>query len=131
MDEQNFIETIFGREAYMPHGYYFMWQPDLIGLHVVSDLITVLSCYFITAVILLLVRKGGREMSYRWIFLIWAALIFLSGSTQLIDLVTVWYPMYYLQGIVKMMTAAVALCTALLIVPLAPVLREKIRKKDL
>lgn len=121
------IDTIFGYDKYMPHGYCLLWQPELVWLHVVSDLTIALAYYSIPLTLMYLVRKSGQKLPFLWVFVMFAIFIFLCGTTHLIEIVTLWYPIYYLQGIVKALTGAASLATALLMFPLLPAVLEPLR----
>ena len=41
-----FFNHLFGSE-FMPHGHCYLWRPELLWLHAISDCIITLSYYFI------------------------------------------------------------------------------------
>lgn len=129
-DNAGFLATIFDYERYMPHGYCLLWQPELVWLHVVSDLTITLAYYSIPLTILYLVRKRGEKIPFRWVFIMFAVFIFLCGTTHLVEIITLWYPMYYFQGLIKVLTAAASLATAILIFPLVPTLLEQFQRLE-
>jgi len=127
MNNPGFLDTILYFETYAPHGYCLLWRPELIGLHVVSDLAIALAYYSIPPTMLYLVRKHRAVLPFRWVFVMFAVFIFLCGTTHVVDIITLWYPIYGLQGVVKALTAAASLATALLMFPLIPTLFEYLR----
>jgi hypothetical protein len=131
MNDPGFLDTILDFETYAPHGYCLLWRPELIGLHVVSNLAIALAYYSIPPTILYLVRKHRAELPFRWVFVMFAVFIFLCGTTHVIDIITLWYPIYFLQGIVMALTAAASLATALLMFPLIPTVFEYLRSASL
>lgn len=38
---------LFDSKQFVPHGHCYLWQPDLVGLHIVSDLLIALAYYSI------------------------------------------------------------------------------------
>jgi hypothetical protein len=54
-----------------------------------------------------------------------ALFIFLCGTTHLMNILVLWYPLYYVEGFVKIATAAASLATALMVYPLVPALLER------
>lgn len=122
----DFINKIFDYSRFMPHGYCLLWRPDLIWLHVVSDLAIALAYYSIPLTFLYLLQKRHMKIPYRWVFIMFALFIFLCGTSHVMQVITLWYPVYYLQGLVKALTAAASLATALLIFPLVPTLLDKL-----
>lgn len=130
MTEPGFLDALFDFERFMPHGYCLVWEPSLVWMHVISDLTIMIAYYSIPLTILYLVRKQRENIPFRWVFTMFATFIFLCGTTHLLDIVTLWYPLYYLQGAIKVLTGAVSIATALLIFPLVPVLLEQFQKLE-
>ena len=54
-----------------PHGHCFLWRPDLILLHTVSDSITAFAYYSIPITLLYFSQKR-RDLPYKWIFVLLA-----------------------------------------------------------
>lgn len=113
-------ETVFDVERYMPHGYCLLWQPELVWMHILADITITLAYFAIPLTIAFLLYKRQQSVPFRWVFVMFAAFILLCGTTHLISLLTLWYPVYYFEGIVKVITAAVSLATAFLLFPLIP-----------
>ena len=104
---------------FIPHGHCYLWRPGLVGLHVLSDSLIALSYYSIPLTLIYFVRKR-RDLPFDWIFLLFGAFIVACGTTHLLEVWTLWHPIYWFSGFVKAITAAVSFCTALLLVPLIP-----------
>lgn len=103
----------------MAHGYCFLWRPDILWLHVVSDVVVVLSYYSIPFALFYFAKKR-TDLAYSWIMVLFGLFIFLCGTTHLMDVVIIWSPQYWLAGIVKALTALVSITAAVLIWPLLP-----------
>lgn len=110
--------------AFMPHGMCFLWRPDLLGMHVISDLFIVLAYFSIPVTIVVLLRQRRVAIPFRWVFLSFATFILLCGVSHLMSIVVIWYPMYYAQGVIKMLTAAASVTTAILVFPIVPTILE-------
>lgn len=104
----------------MPHAFCFVGRKDLILLHVMSDLGIALAYFMIPLTLLYFLRRYRRRMSFNWAIVLFAAFILLCGISHVLGIVTIWSPVYYLQGWVKALTAVVSLATALAIIPLVP-----------
>lgn len=107
-------------EGLLPHGFCYLRKPDLIWLHVLSDGVIALAYFMIPVVLLYFLRRIRTRLSFNWAIALFAAFIVLCGTGHVLDIVTVWQPVYYLQGWVRALTAAVSIATALAIVPLVP-----------
>lgn len=116
----NFLDTLFNIERYMPHGYCLLWQPELVWMHVISDVIITLAYFAIPAAIIVLLIKRKQTVPFRWVFVMFASFIILCGITHLVSVTVLWKPIYYLQGIIKALTAIVSIATAILLLPLIP-----------
>jgi C4-dicarboxylate-specific signal transduction histidine kinase len=113
-----FIEKLLSSD-FMPHGMCYLWQPDIIWLHVVSDSLIALSYFVIPLALVHFVRKR-RDLPFHWMFLMFGAFIVGCGATHVMEVWTVWNGTYYLAGVVKALTAVASMATAALLVPLIP-----------
>lgn len=116
---QAVLEYLFGAASFVPHGYCLLWRPDLVALHAISDLVTAAAYFAIPAGLFVLQRRRG-DLEYRWLFRLFATFIFACGTTHLLDLATLWQPLYGLQGLVKAATALVSAVTAAVFWPVIP-----------
>ncbi|MGJ3260815.1 MAG: sensor histidine kinase [Rhodospirillales bacterium] len=116
---QSVIEYLFGAASFMPHGYCLLWRPDLVALHAVSDALIFLAYASIPAALVVLVRKRP-DIEHRSTVVLFATFILACGFTHLMGMLTLWQPMYGLQGLVKALTAIVSVLVAVAIWPLLP-----------
>jgi hypothetical protein len=100
----------------MPHGMCFLWDPTLLGLHVVADSLIALSYFSIPLALVYFTKKGGT-LPFKYLFGLFSAFIFACGLTHLFNIWTVWNPDYYAEGFVKGITAGVSLVTAIVLWP--------------
>lgn len=119
-----FFELIFS-DQFMPHGYCFLWRPELVWLHALSDLVIALSYFAIPITIFIIVRKRKSAIPFVWVFWMFATFIFFCGLTHVFEIMSIWNPSYYIEGLIKVLTAAVSLATAIVMFPLIPVLIKK------
>jgi PAS domain-containing protein len=114
-----FLNSFFSINQFIPHGHCYLWRPELVWLHLLSDVLTGLAYYSIPVMLVYFVRKR-RDVPFDWIFLMFSTFIVACGTTHLIDVWTLWYPTYWLSGFIKAITAFVSVVTALQLVPLIP-----------
>ncbi|MBD2071385.1 response regulator [Leptolyngbya sp. FACHB-671] len=107
-------------ENFIPHGHCYLWKPDLVGLHIVSDALIAIAYYSIPLTLIYLVQKR-RDIPFNWIFLLFGAFIVSCGTTHLLEIWTLWHPVYWISGMTKLGTAAISLYTAIALVKLLPV----------
>lgn len=115
---QSLWHLIFG-DGFMPHGYCYLWNPQLVGLHVVSDSLIALSYLSIPVALLHFVRKRS-DIPFSWMFLYFATFIIACGATHLMDVWTIWVPSYWLAGGVKAIAACISVATAVLLIRVTP-----------
>ena len=105
----------------MPHGHCYLWLPSLLVLHVGANAVIAASYFSIPLALAYFVRKR-RDLVVKPVFMLFGAFILLCGLTHLSNIWTIWNPDYWLDGIVKGVTALVSLVTAVLLWPLMPYL---------
>lgn len=113
------LTSLFAPAGFEPHGQCLLWNADLVWLHVVSDTVIALSYYSIPLALLSFVRKK-RDVPFHWMFLMFGAFILACGTTHVMSIWTMWRPLYWLDGAVKVATACVSFLTAWLLWPLIP-----------
>lgn len=106
-------------KAFMPHGMCLLWRPDLLLVHVISDALIAASYYSIPVALVYFVLKR-RDLQFRWIFILFGIFIMACGTTHLMEIWTIWQPVYWPEGIIKAVTAAASIGTALVLWPLIP-----------
>nr|KPF73839.1 ATPase [alpha proteobacterium AAP81b] len=110
---------LLGNSDLAPHGYCLLWDPALVWTHVVSDALTGLSYYSIPIAMAVFLRRRP-ELQFRWIAWLFVVFILACGTTHFLAIWTLWVPDYWLEGIVKALTAVVSVATAVVLWPLIP-----------
>jgi len=116
---QELLQNLFTAAPFIPHGHCYLWKPELVWLHLVSDSLIALAYYSIPITLVYFVRKRV-DLPFDWIFLLFGTFIVACGSTHLMEVWTLWHPTYWLSGAIKAITASVSLFTAVLLVKLLP-----------
>lgn len=114
-----FLTNLFLTKQFIPHGHCYLWKPGLVGLHIASDLLIALAYYSIPIMLVYFVRKR-RDVPFDWIFLLFGIFIVACGTNHVMEVWTLWYPTYWLSGLLKAITAVVSLYTASSLLPLIP-----------
>ncbi len=105
--------------SFLPHGYCYLWNPALLGLHLASDSIIALAYYSIPLGLVWFLRRR-HDVPFNWMFWLFALFIAGCGTTHLMEIWTLWHPNYWVAGIVKGGTALASIGTAAMMVPLLP-----------
>lgn len=103
----------------VPPGLCTLLEPDVVWLHLISDLGIGLAYLSIPAAILVFALRR-RDLAYPWVLLLFAAFIISCGATHLMHAWTMFYPDYIREGLIKAFTAAVSIATAITLWPLLP-----------
>jgi signal transduction histidine kinase len=96
-----------------------MWNPWIVGLHVVSDGLIALSYFCIPMALVYFVRHR-TDLPFNWVFWMFALFIVSCGTTHAMEIWTVWHAWYLAAGVIKAATAAVSVGTAVMLIPLLP-----------
>jgi two-component system sensor histidine kinase/response regulator len=98
--------------AYIPHGHCYLWQPALVSLHVVSDLLIAIAYFSIPIMLVYFVRKR-QDTPFTSVFLLFGGFIASCGIGHLLDIWTLWFPNYWVAGTERALTAFISCLTAI------------------
>ncbi|MBD2595476.1 GHKL domain-containing protein [Nostoc spongiaeforme FACHB-130] len=118
MQVEHFFD-FFLSQNFIPHGHCYLWQPELVWLHILSDCIISFSYYSIPLMLVYFIRKR-EDVPFKNIFVLFSAFIISCGTTHLMEILTLWYPYYWLSGTIKALTAIISFYTVLTLIPLLP-----------
>jgi len=113
------LNRMFVSPGFMPHGHCYLWLSGLMWLHVLSDAVIAASYMSIPLTLGYLVRRR-RDLPFTKLFWAFATFIVTCGMTHLLEIWTLWTPLYWLSGGVKALTAVASLATAVMLVALLP-----------
>jgi PAS domain S-box-containing protein len=97
----------------------YLWQPGILSLNVVSDGLIALAYFSIPFTLLYFVRRR-QDLEYGWVFLCFAVFIIACACTHLMEISTIWYPAYWLAGLLKAVTALASVATSFVLFKLLP-----------
>jgi hypothetical protein len=98
------IRRLLSEDSFMPHGMCYLWQPGVLGLHVVSDTLITLAYFAISFTLAYFVHKR-KDLQFHWMFISFAVFIVACSGTHLMEVWVIWHPTYWLSGAVKALTA--------------------------
>lgn len=106
------LAWLFGAAGFPPPGARVAWPLELLALHGVSDGLFALSSFAIAGMICWFLRRRTLAPERRRLILLLAVFIAACGATHLVSVLTLWEPVYGLQGVIKAVTAALSLAVA-------------------
>jgi signal transduction histidine kinase/CheY-like chemotaxis protein len=125
------LTDAFTARGYMPHAHCYLWQPQLVALHGISDLLIGLSYLVISLTLAFLVYRARDHIPFQWMVLAFGLFIIACGMTHFMEVITLWTPMYWLAGDVKVVTAMASVGTAACLPPLVPRILALVQAEDL
>jgi signal transduction histidine kinase/CheY-like chemotaxis protein len=114
------VTEMFSSRSYMPHAHCYLWQPNLIAIHGISDLLIGTSYLVISLTLAYLVYRAREHIPFHWMFLAFGLFIIACGMTHFMEVWTLWRPIYWLAGDVKVLAAMASVGTAIALPPLVP-----------
>jgi signal transduction histidine kinase/ActR/RegA family two-component response regulator len=113
------IKAFFNTDDFMPHGHCFLWNPQILWLHVISDALIALSYFSIPFALLYFTRKRA-DLPFPFLFYLFGAFITFCGATHLTEIWVIWHPDYAFEGVLKALTAAASVVTTLMVWRIMP-----------
>ena len=107
------VHGLFRGGQFMPHATCYLRNPQIILLHVSSDLMIGLAYVSISTTLAYLVYKASKDIPFHWMFLAFGLFIITCGFTHFMEVWTVWQAVYWLAGYVKLICAAASVTTAI------------------
>ncbi len=102
----------------MPHGHCYLWTPSLVWTMVITDSLIGLAYVSISLSLYGLVKR--IKVPFSAVFLAFGVFIAACGATHFMEVWTLWTPSYWMAALVKVITAAASVITALWLVRLKP-----------
>ncbi|HEY0330052.1 MAG TPA: response regulator [Rhodopseudomonas sp.] len=113
------LHGLLDTSTFSPHGICLLWEPGLIWLHVLSDAAIALAYFSIPFALSYFVAKRP-DVEFGWVFWAFSIFIMACGFTHIFAIVTLWVPVYEMEGVVKAVTAVASVVTAAMLWPLLP-----------
>jgi two-component sensor histidine kinase len=112
-------DWLFNPSGLTPHGFCLLWVPGLIYLHAISDAVIGVA-YFSIPLALAAFAARRKDLQYTWVIQLFVAFILACGTTHFMSILTLWVPVYGIEGLIKGITAVLSIATAALLWPLLP-----------
>ena len=115
----DYLSKLLESDSLSPHGICLIWRPELIWSNAVADAAIGLAYCSISIALGAVVSKR-KDIAYSWIFWCFVTFILACGATHFISIVTLWWPIYGLEAVVKVVTGMASVATAIVLWPLVP-----------
>src|ERR1035441_9337680 len=113
---------MFDHVSLMPHAVCWAAAPRLIWTMAIANAITFASYVSICVVLLVLARRTRRVIARDWAYFLigFALFIVACGTTHLMEVVTTWIPVFWVDAGTNVITAALSGYVALQFIRRAP-----------
>lgn len=104
----------FVKSQFIPKGQVYQWQSDVLWTNVIGDAATAVA-YFCIPILLLIFLYKRPDIRHPQLFIAFALFLMVAGTGHTLSIVSVWDPVYGLEGVVKLATAVVSFGTVILL----------------
>ena len=112
--------SLFDVDRFMPHGHCYQWEPAILWTSVISDSLIAAAYVAIPFTLVFQIMRKRKDLPFNWMFVCFGMFIVACGFTHILEIITVWRPHYGALAIVKAITAAASVPTAIILFRLAP-----------
>jgi PAS domain S-box-containing protein len=113
------FQLLFNASPFIPHGHCYLWNPGLVWLHILADALIAIAYYSIPVILLYFIR-ARKDIPFNKLFILFSLFIVACGTTHLMEIWTLWHPVYWLSGLLKGLTALISIYTAIELVFVLP-----------
>jgi PAS domain S-box-containing protein len=113
------FEAVLIPGDFYPHGYSYQWDAGLVWLNVIADGLIALSYFALPLILFWFIRKR-RDLTFNWMFALFGVFIVACGMTHVMEVWNLWHTQYWLAGLIKAVTAAIAIPTAIILAKTIP-----------
>jgi len=114
-----YIRQLLDTRTLSPHGFCLLWRPELLWTHVISDAVIGLA-YMTIPLSLVVIMWRRRDIPFSGVVWCFAVFITACGLTHFMSIVTLWRPIYGIEALIKVVTAAASMLTAVFLWRLIP-----------
>lgn len=114
-----------------PHGYCYLWEPDLVWTHVVADMLIGVSYMAIPITLLTIVRRTQGSVPFSGMLVAFGTFIVACGFTHFVEILTLWKPWFWAAAGVKVVTAIASVATAVTVPALVPRVLDMMKSASL
>jgi signal transduction histidine kinase len=115
-----FFSWLLSSDKFMPHGHCYLWQPGTLWLNVGSDALIAASYFAIPIAIYSFTSRRRSAFRFAWMPMMFGAFILLCGGTHIMEIWTVWHPIYRAAGGLKLLTGLASFATLMTLIWIMP-----------
>ncbi len=105
------LTELFSKSEFMPHVHCYLNHPGLVWTMFATDLSIGISYFVVSTILLIFVKR--IKLQFNLMFLLFGVFILACGVGHLMETVGLWYPYYYVQAGINLITAIASIGTAI------------------
>src|SRR5689334_4507479 len=114
------MNDLFDIDRFMPHGHCYQWDPGILWTSVISDALIFAAYVSIPFTLVFQIMRKRKDLPFNRMFVCFGVFIVACGLTHLMEIITVWKPYYPISALIKAVTAAASVPTAIILFRIAP-----------
>lgn len=130
---QSLIQIIFGYTNFEPHSVHFISKSGTsyaMWLIVFGNGLAFLA-YLLIPIVIIYVIRNRKDLVYNWMVLLFGVFILLCGITHLMHVIIFWYPVYYLDAIIRVTTFIISIATGIMFFYIMPKIVQLVSPKQI
>lgn len=125
-----YVASHLAGNSFLPHLYCYLANPLLTWTNVSADSLIGLSYVAISLALVQLVRRARGSVPFDWLVLSFGLFIVACGTTHFMEVLTIWWPYYWLAASIKIVTAAASVITAVTLPLASPAILARIKAAE-
>jgi PAS domain S-box-containing protein len=109
---KDIFEEVFSAGALIPQGYFDLWQPGTQWFQIAANVLTAIAYYSIPILLLYQTRTRSTTQFDKLVFY-FSVLTIASGTTNVLEIWTIWQSIDWLSGLLKATIAIASVCTVI------------------
>ncbi len=114
-----YFRRLLDTDMLSPHGFCLLWRPELLWTHIISDAL-IGGAYMTIPISLAVLLTRRKDIPFGGVVWSFALFITACGFTHFMSIWTLWNPDYGAEALLKAVTAAVSVLTAIILWRLIP-----------
>jgi signal transduction histidine kinase len=115
-----FIPGLLDPNEFTPHEHCYLYKPELIWMHVISDALIGLSYIAISTTLAFVGLRKKQDVPFHRMLLAFGVFLIACGLTHIMEIVNVWNGLYWMAGYLKVIAAVTSVATAIILIKILP-----------
>lgn len=109
-----YLQKLFESEKFVPLGQSYSWQAEVLTVNLLGNILIALT-YFATPFLIYYLTRKRHLIIHNYLFTVFCIFACLGGLRYVIEIVSIWQPVYFVLGLLKIFTGLFAVATLLVL----------------